>query len=126
LQGGPDRRWLTNNQAWRNTPGKDRSYGGDEDTYLGLDSGAVGYDQLQWAPDDPALNTIAGSLYTKVTFSVWCEGEFIYDDDGNLIPVDYGFISFSLDDGATWEDIPLSDFIACDTGGEWVEYTIWF
>ncbi len=126
LQGGPDRRWLTNNQAWRNTAGKDRSYGGDEDKYLGLDSAAVGYDTLTWAPVDPDMNDISGALYSKLTFSSWCEGEFTYDDDDNLVPIDYGFMEYSLNGGLNWTQLALSDFIACDTNGEWEEYTIWF
>lgn len=129
LQGGPDRRWLTNNQAWRNTAGKDRSFGGDEDLYLGLDSGAVGYDTLTWAPVDPDLNDISGALYTKLTFATWCEGEFTFDDDDNLVPIDYGFMEYSLDGGTNWIQLPLTgddSFIACDTNGEWLEYTVWF
>ena len=124
LQGGPDNRWLTNDQAWRCTMGEDRSFGGDEDVYLGLSPDAVGYDELIWHCADS--NVLSGAACAEFTFNHWCEGEYFYDADGDLKPVDYGTIAYSLDDGMTWTDIPIADFVAFDTEGEWQEVTIKF
>jgi len=124
LQGGPGNRWLTNDQAWRCTAGEDRSYGGDEDVYLGLSPGAVGYDTLTWHCADS--NDISGAACATFKFSNWCQGEYFLDEDGNVIPVDYGTIAYSLDNGATWADIPIGDFVAYDTEDAWQEVTLKF
>jgi hypothetical protein len=129
LQGGPDNRWLTNNQAFRCTKGEDRSFGGDEDKYLGLADGADPYDtdDLIFNPDDPVCNSsIAGAACATLTFSHWAEGEYTFDDDGNVIPVDYGTISYCLNGTGIWTDIPIRDFVAYDTNGEWSDVTIKF
>jgi hypothetical protein len=124
LQGGPDNRWLTNDQAWRNTMGEDRSFGGDEDVYLGLSPDAEGFDELIWHCADS--NDISGAACATFTFSHWAEGEYFYDCDDNLVPVDYGSLAYSLDDGMTWTNISIADFVAFDTEGEWVDITIKF
>jgi hypothetical protein len=127
LQGGPDNRWVTNNQAWRCTAGEDRSYGGDEDTYLGLSDDAVGTDDLIFDPVDPICkNDIGGAACATFTFKHWAEGEYTHDADGNVIPVDYGTLSYCLNGTGIWTAIPTSDFVAYDTGGEWQEVTIKF
>jgi hypothetical protein len=122
LQGGAEGRWLTNNQAWRCTLGKYRSAGGDEDKYLGLCDTCVGYDNLTFSPVDPAANEISGAACATLEFSHWCEGEYTFDDDGYVVPVDYGFISYRIDDGSgtvPWTMVNLTDFVAYDTDGEW-------
>jgi hypothetical protein len=124
LQGGPDNRWLTNDQAWRCTMGEDRSFGGDEDVYLGLSPGAVGFDELIWHCADS--NDLSGAACAEFTFNHWCEGEYFYDHNGDLKPVDYGTLAYSLDDGATWTNISIADFVAFDTEDEWQEITIKF
>jgi hypothetical protein len=142
MQGGPDNRWFTNEQAWRNTKGEDRTYGFDEDTYLGLSQNAVGFDNLSFVPIDPKWNDVSGAACATVTFMHWAEGEYTFDEDGNVIPIDYGYISWRLNDGtymhdpmntcnnvedsAGWNKISLADFLAYDTGGEWQEVTIKF
>jgi hypothetical protein len=127
LQGGPDNRWVTNNQAWRCTAGEDRSYGGDEDTYLGLSDDAVGTDDLIFDPVDPICKSdIGGAACATFTFKHWAEGEYTHDADGNVIPVDYGTLSYCLNGTGIWTNIPTSDFVAYDTGGEWQEVTIKF
>jgi hypothetical protein len=129
LQGGAENRWATNNQAWRCTPGEDRSYGGDVDTYLGLCDTCSGADELIFNPIDPEANEISGAACATFTFSHWCEGEYTFDDDGYVIPVDYGFISYRIDDGSgtvAWTDLSISDFVAYDTDGEWEDVTIKF
>ena len=123
LQGGSDNRWATNDQAWRNTMGEDRSFGGDEDVYLGLAADAVGYDELIWHCND--TNDVSGAACAEFSFQHWCEGEYGLIG-GDLYPVDYGTLSYSLDDGATWTDIPISDFVAYDTDGNWEEVVIKF
>lgn len=139
LQGGPDNRWLTNNQAWRCTKGEDRSFGVDEDVYLGLADyvPANVYDNLTTPTFD-----VSGAACADVSFSHWCEGEYIIDDEGCVIPADYGTIAYSLDGGASWTEIGsgpqpwdllpwhIDDtgqkFIAYDTGGEWQDVNIKF
>jgi hypothetical protein len=124
LQGGPDNRWLTNDQAWRCTAGEDRSFGGDDDVYLGLSPGAVGYDMLEWHCLDS--NDISGAACATFTFSNWCEGEYWFDADDNLLPIDYGTLAYSLDGGMTWTELPISEFVAYDTEDAWEEVTIKF
>jgi hypothetical protein len=100
LQGGPDNRWLTDNQAWRCTLGEDRSLGGDVDAYLGKTDN----------PDANGLTDnlttpgydIAGAACASVSFSHWCEGEYTFDDDGFVVPIDYGRIEYSVDGGLHW------------------------
>jgi hypothetical protein len=124
LQGGPDNRWLTNDQAWRNTMGEDRSFGGDEDVYLGLSPGASGFDMLEWHCADS--NDISGAACATFTFSHWMEGEYFFDADGNLNPIDYGTLAYSLDGGMSWTELDMADFVAYDTEGEWEDVTIKF
>lgn len=124
LQGGPENRWYSQNQAWRCTLGKYRSPGGDEDTYLGRCDTCTGTDDLIFAPTDPKFNDISGAACAAFSFKHWCEGEYTFDADGNVIPVDYGTISFSIDNGATWTDVPISQFVAYDTEGEWQDVTL--
>jgi hypothetical protein len=147
LQGGEGNRWLTNNQAWRCTAGEDRSYGGDTDTYLGLSDNAVGTDDLILDPDDPKENNISGAACATLEFWHWCEGEWTTDGEGNVIPVDYGTIAYCLNGSATycdfddpcgcngycdgclptnWVEIPISQFVAYDTAGEWQKITVKF
>jgi hypothetical protein len=124
LQGGADNRWLTNNQAWRNTMGEDRSFGDDADVYLGKtdNPAAFGlYDVLMTPGFD-----IAGAACAEFSFSHWAEGEYTIDGDGNIVPVDYGRIAFSLDGGVTWTNVSLADFLAYDTDGEWEDVTMKF
>ena len=123
-QGGEGYRWLTDGAAWRNTAGKDRSYGGDEDVYLGLSPDAVGFDELIWHCADS--NDISGAACATFTFNHWAEGEYFVDCNGDTIPVDYGTISYSLDNGVTWVEIPIADFVAYDTEGQWQKVTIKF
>jgi len=129
LQGGAENRWATNNQAWRCTPGEDRSYGGDVDTYLGLCDTCSGADELIFNPIDPEANEISGAACATLTFQHWCEGEYTFDDNGYVVPVDYGFVSYRIDDGSgtvAWTDLSISDFVAYDTDGEWEDVTIKF
>jgi hypothetical protein len=127
LQGGPDNRWVTNNQAWRCTAGEDRSYGGDLDTYLGLSDDAIGTDDLIFDPVDPICkNDLAGAACATFTFKHWAEGEYTFDSDGNVIPVDFGTLSYCLNGTGIWTDIPKFEFVAYDTDGEWQEVTIKF
>jgi len=124
LQGGEENRWYSQNQAWRCTLGKYRSPGGDEDTYLGKCDTCTGTDDLIFAPTDPKVNDISGAACITFSFKHWVEGEYTTDADGNVIPVDYGTISFSVDGGATWVDVPISQFVAYDTEGEWKDVTL--
>jgi len=123
LQGGAENRWYDENQAWRCTKGEDRTYGADEDVYLGLSDTAPPntYDNLTTPWFD-----IAGVACATVTFYQWCEGEYVIDEDGNVIPVDYGTIAYSLDNGTTWNEISMDDFLAYDTADQWVKVTLKF
>lgn len=120
LQGGSENRVGPGDgdtQAWRCTKGEDRSFGADEDVYLGKsDLAPVG------AKDNlttPAFD-IAGAACAEITFQHWTEGEYTTDTDGNIIPADYGTIAYSLDGGATWMEIPKSQFLAYDNDWEFV------
>jgi hypothetical protein len=129
LQGGADNRWKTNNQAWRCTKGEDRSFGGDEDKYLGLADGASPFDtdDLIFDPVDPICkNDIGGAACATFTFSHWAEGEYTFNSDGDVIPVDYGTISYCLNGSGIWKDIGINEFVAYDTNGEWRDVTIRF
>ena len=123
LQGGAENRWLCNDQAWRNTKGEDRTYGADEDVYLGLadcvQPGA--YDEL-WTP----CFDVVGAACADISFSQWVEGEYTIDEDGIVTPVDYGTLSYSLDCGQTWIEIPITQFLAYDSGGAWVDVNLHF
>jgi hypothetical protein len=124
LQGGPDNRWLTNNQAWRATAGEDRSFGDDADVYLGKNDNPA----ATGLTDDlitPGFD-IAGAACAEFSFSHWAEGEYTTDDDGYIIPVDYGTIAYSLDGGVTWTNLSFADFLAYDTFDEWVDVTLKF
>lgn len=127
LQGGEDNRWLTNNQAWRCTKGEDRSFGTDADVYLGLsDTAPKGvYDNLT----TPEFN-VTGAACAEISFSHWCEGEYVIDEDGCIVPTDYGTIAYSIDAGATWTEIGSEagnqKFVAYDTNGEWQEVNLKF
>ncbi len=123
LQGGAENRWLTNNQAWRCTKGEDRTYGVDEDIYLGKSDMSLPdqHDTLTTPMFD-----ISGAACAELSFSHWCEGEYTINEDGLVDPTDYGTIAYSLDDGATWTEISQSDFLAYDTEDEWVPVTLKF
>jgi hypothetical protein len=123
LQGGADNRWYDNNQAWRCTKGEDRTYGADEDVYLGKADCAQPnvYDNLTTPMFD-----IAGAACATFSFWHWCEGEYTIDDDGNVNPVDYGTIAYSLDNGVTWVEIPITEFLAYDTEDQWEQVTVRF
>jgi hypothetical protein len=104
--------------------GEDRSFGDDADVYLGKtdNPGAFGlYDVLMTPGFD-----IAGAACAEFSFSHWAEGEYTIDGDGNIVPVDYGRIAFSLDGGVTWTNVSLADFLAYDTDGEWEDVTMKF
>ena len=125
LQGGQENRWLTNNQAWRNTKGEDRSFGVDEDVYLGLadyvEEGV--YDNLT----SPTFD-LSGAACAEISFSHWAEGEYTINDNGAIVPVDFGSIAYTLDGGATWTEVGYAagdqQFVAYDTNGEWEDVTI--
>lgn len=110
------------NQAYRCTKGKYRSTA-DDDVYVGR-SAAINDDYLEWHPANVSRRTLAGAAGAIFTFWHKCTGEYTTDEDGNVIPIDYGYIEYSLDDGATWIQLPLSDFIAYDNG--WEQWTIKF
>jgi hypothetical protein len=122
LQGGAENRWLTENQAWRCTKGEDRTFGVDEDIYLGKGdaSPAFMHDNLTTPQFD-----IAGAACATFTFWHWCEGEYVIVDD-TVDPADFGTIAYSLDDGMTWIHIPTTDFLAYDTEDEWQKVTLRF
>jgi len=115
--------WYDNNQAWRCTKGEDRSYGGDEDVYLGkAQCATIGtYDNLT----TPMFN-IDGAACSTFTFWQWCEGEFTILEDGTVNPIDYGMLAYSLDNGTTWKELPMSDFVVYDTEGVWQKVTLRF
>ncbi len=124
LQGGPDNRWLTNNQAWRCTAGEDRSFGDDSDVYLGKNDNPLAgnmFDNLTTPGFD-----ISGAACATFSFSHWCEGEYTTDDDGNIVPVDFGTMAYSINGGVDWVDVDISDFLAYDTNGEWVDVALKF
>jgi hypothetical protein len=124
LQGGADNRWLTNNQAWRCTAGEDRSYGDDADVYLGKNDNPL----ATGVTDDlitPGFD-IAGAACAEFSFSHWAEGEYTIDDNGNIVPVDYGTIAYSLNGGVNWTELTFSDFLAYDTADEWVDVNLKF
>jgi hypothetical protein len=123
LQGGEENRWLTNNQAWRCTKGEDRSFGVDADVYLGKSdlSPPNVFDNLTTPWFD-----VRGLACAEISFSHWCEGEYIIDEDGFIIPADYGVLYYSIDNGTTWKMVPQTDFLAYDTNGEWEEVTLKF
>lgn len=119
LQGGEENRWDTNNQAWRCTKGEDRSFGVDADVYLGKsDSSPLdSHDTLT----TPAFD-IAGAACAEITFTHWCEGEYTTDEDGNVLPADYGTLAYSLN--GTWVEFPMGEFLAYDN--DWEKVTIKF
>jgi hypothetical protein len=115
---------LTDNQAWRCTAGEDRTFGADEDVYLGKcddPAAANKHDNLT----TPAYDVTEAACAT-FSFSHWCEGEWTTDDDGNVIGVDYGSIAYSLDDGNTWTELGPGDFLAYDTEDAWEDVTLRF
>ena len=121
LQGGEENRWDTNNQAWRCTAGEDRSFGVDEDVYLGKSD--LSPPGVKDTLTSPAFD-IAGAACAELSFTHWVEGEYTTDNEGNVVPADYGTIAYSLDDGATWTNVPTSEFLAYDN--DWTEVTLKF
>ncbi len=109
-------------QSYRCTQGKYRA-SGDEDVYVGR-SAAIDDDALIWEPADVSHRSLAGAAGGVFTFWHKTTGEYTTDEDDNVIPIDYGHISYSLDDGATWTDISLADFVAYDNA--WEQWTIKF
>lgn len=109
-------------QAYRCTQGKYRG-SGDEDVYVGR-SAAIDDDALIWEPANVSQRALAGAAGGVFTFWHKAAGEYTTDEDDNVIPIDYGHLSYSLDDGATWTDIALDDFVAYDNG--WEQWTIKF
>lgn len=105
-------------QAWRCTAGKYRSTA-DSDVYVGR-SEAIQDDYLEWHPANVTRRNLVGAAGAVMTFWHKAVGEYATDEDGNAIPIDYGWIEYSLDDGATWTEVP--DFTAFDNG--WEQYTI--
>jgi len=101
-----DKRAHSGNHSFRCTAGADRGPG-EPDTYLGhaADSG----------PDELILAVPAnldGAAYGILSFWDWCQGEYYVDDEGYIVPTDYGTIAISNDNGATWYYVDPSDFIA--------------
>ena len=101
-----DKRAHSGNHSFRCTAGADRGPG-EPDTYLGhaADSG----------PDELILKVPAnldGAEYGILSFWDWCQGEYYVDDEGYIVPTDYGTIAISNDNGATWYYVEPSDFIA--------------
>lgn len=109
-------------QAYRSTLGKYRS-SYDEDVYIGR-SAAIDDDALIWHPANVTQRQLVGKA--GAVFSFWhkATGEYTTDEDDNVIPIDYGWLQYSLDDGATWIDIPQSDFVAYDNA--WEQWQIKF
>ena len=101
-----DKRAHSGNHSFRCTAGADRGPG-EPDTYLGhaADSG----------PDELILAVPAnldGAEYGILSFWDWCQGEYYVDDEGYIVPTDYGTIAISNDNGATWYYVSPSDFVA--------------
>jgi hypothetical protein len=109
-------------QAYRCTLGKYRS-SYDEDVYIGR-SAAIADDALIWEPANVTQRQLVGKA--GAVFSFWhkATGEYTTDEDDNVIPIDYGWLQYSLDDGATWVTIPQSDFVAYDNA--WEQWNIKF
>jgi hypothetical protein len=107
-------------QAYRCTLGKYRSPG-DDDVYVGR-SEAIAPDMLTWHPANAADKTLSGAACGTFTFWTKAIGEFYMDEDGNVVPIDYGWMQISLDDGMTWITIP--EFIVYNN--DWQEWTIKF
>ncbi len=109
-------------QAYRSTLGKYRS-SYDEDVYIGR-SAAIDDDALIWEPANMTQRQLVGKA--GAVFSFWhkATGEYTIDEDDNVVPIDYGWLQYSLDDGATWVTIPQSDFVAYDNA--WEQWQIKF
>lgn len=103
-------------QAYRNTWGKYRDPCA-EDTYLGHAANSTN--------DELVLEScwdLAGAACAEITFWHETTGEYTFDGDGNVIPIDYGTVAISYDGGANWVELPISDFVAYNN--PWTEVTI--
>jgi hypothetical protein len=109
-------------EAYRCTQGEDRGPGDVEDTYIGR-SVAILDDALIWDPINQTRNDMTDAACVEFSFWHKATGEYMVDEDGNAIPIDYGHIEYSFD-GMTWFSIPLSDFVAYDN--EWEQWKIKF
>lgn len=107
-------------QAYRCTLGKYRSPG-DDDVYVGR-SEAIAPDMLTWHPANVADKTLSGAACATFTFWTKAIGEYYMDEDGNVIPIDYGTMEISLNDGASW--IPIPEFVVYNN--DWQQWTIKF
>jgi hypothetical protein len=108
--------------CYRSTHGHEL-YSGAADKYIGR-SELIMDDALIWAPANMSRRDLRDKACAKFEFWHKTKGEYLTDEDGNVVPIDYGHIAYSLDDGATWVEIPLGDFVAYDNG--WEKWTIYF
>jgi hypothetical protein len=105
-------------QAYRCTLGKYRDPG-SPDTYLG--SATAGDNDML------ILNTswdLRGAMCGKISFWHYAVGEYTFDSTGAVIPIDYGIVEISFDNGATWTNVndgPGLDFFAYNNGWQEVE-----
>ncbi len=98
-------------------------YNGSSDTYVGH-SALINDDALIWKPANHTRRQLIGKAGGVFSFWHKASGEYKTDEDGNIIPIDYGWLQYSLDDGNTWVTIPQSEFIAYDNA--WEKWTIKF
>jgi hypothetical protein len=108
--------------AYRCTHGHEL-YSGAADKYIGR-SAAIDDDALIFAPANKSRVDLRDKACVEFTFWHKTKGEYSVDDDGNVIPIDYGFIEYSLDDGGSWVTVPLSQFVAYDNEWEQVKIKI--
>jgi hypothetical protein len=122
--------------SYRNTNGYLR-YPGAADEYVGRTTQCPD-DYLQWDPDcvppdcnplgdegcSDDCNDISGAACVKFDFWHKAKGEYMVDSDGYVVPIDYGYIQYSLDNGATFSDISIGDFVAYDNG--WEQWSLFF
>jgi hypothetical protein len=133
--------------SYRSTSGYLR-YPGADDTYVGrseqcLDDALIFHPAPVKVPvGDPKdeefifvhKNDIKDAHCAKFSFAHRTKGEYMLDDDGNVIPIDYGYISYRFvnkswdyktgDKGLGWITIPISDFVAYDNA--WEKWDIYF
>jgi hypothetical protein len=106
--------------SYRCTNG-DLLYDGAADSYIGR-SELIEDDTLTWAPLNKSRRDLRDKACAEFSFWHKTKGEYFIDEA--VIPIDYGHIAYSLDDGATWTEVPLSKFVAYDNG--WEQWTIYF